>query len=73
MPSAVKTTLTPRIPVTSLNTVTVISAKLTLELLITLKSRTRRYKVDYLALELLVDLSLFHLRKVNLSAVGKCS
>lgn len=73
MPSTVKTTLTPRIPVTSSNTATVISAKLTLELLTTLKSRTRQYKVDDLALELLVDLNLFHLRKVNLSAGGRCS
>lgn len=68
-----KTTLISRIPVTSSNTATVISAKLTLELLITLKSRTRQYKVDDLALELLVDLNLFHLRKVNLSAGGRCS
>lgn len=68
-----KTTLIPRIPVTSPDTTTVISAKLTLELLITLKSRTGWYKVDDLALDLLVDLNLFHLRDVNLSAGGKCS
>lgn len=58
-----KTTLTPRIPVTSSDATIVISAKLTLELLITLKSRTGWYKVDDLAIEFLVDLKLVPFKK----------